>query len=133
MRVNTEGYPVNVTKRFANILEESINGTDISIGEGVIVVFHDPSYSAETGGYHPVEVMINGKGQIQYVTDLAYVGPPPYAELEKELDFDFSLGLFQQMGLEYPIQAGKPMFRIWQANFCEYHRSGVYEVSVTPC
>ena len=55
------------------------------------------------------------------------------AELVKELDFDFSLGLLQQAGREFPIPRGRELFRLWPSNVVGYYQSGVYAVSVTPC
>lgn len=93
--------------------------------------FRDPSYSAEQGGYHPVEISINAAGQVQYITDFSYVGQGSYAELAKEQDFDFSLSLFQHMGRDYPIEQGIELFRIFQSNFCSYYQSGVFEVEIS--
>jgi len=99
--------------------------------DGFITInFRDPTYSAETGGYHPVEISINTAGQVQYITDFSYVGQGGYAELVKELDFDFNLGLFQHMGREYSIEQGAELFQIFQSNFCSYYHSGVFEVEV---
>ena len=130
MKITTDGYPINVTKRFVKIIEKAIAAANVSTSEGVTVTFQDPGFSAETGGYHPVEVMVSKDGRIQYVTDFSYVGQPPFSELAKELDFEFSLGLFQQMGQDHPIVAGRSLFRTWQANFCGYHESGVFEEKV---
>lgn len=95
----------------------------------VILNFRDPGYSAENGGFHPVEVMLRASGEIAYITDFAYVGGGPYAELAKEIDFDFSLGLFGHMGRDYPIEKGAELFQIWQENFVSYYEMGVFQVS----
>ncbi len=97
----------------------------------VIVNFKDPSYSAEAGGFHPVEVFIQRDGRILYITDFAYVGRPPYEELVKELDFDFGLGLFGQFGHDYPIAEAEELFGIFQANFCSYFAMGAFTVTVS--
>jgi len=60
-----------------------------------------------------------------------YYGSGPWAELGKDLDFDFSLGLFQQQGQDHPIERGRSMFRLWSQNFCDYYAMGVYTVSIT--
>ena len=133
MKILTEGYPLNITKKLAGILEKEIRAAGVDAGNGVIVNFRDPGYSAEQGGYHPVEVMISPDGKIRYITDFSFVGTPPQVELAKELDFDFAHGAFQQMGRDFPITEGRSLFRVWQANFCAYHRDGAYEVNVEPC
>lgn len=133
MQIITEGCPLKLTKQFVSLIEEVLKVANVSTTDGVTINFKDPEYSATQGGYHPVELMISANGIIQYVTDFAFVGSPPFEELTKDLDFDFSLGLFQQMGRDYPIEEGKPLFRIWQNNFCAYHQSGVFKVKVSPC
>ncbi len=57
--------------------------------------FRDKSYSAENGGFHPVEISLTKEAdntwQYAYITDFAFVGNH-YPELAKELDFDFLSG-----------------------------------------
>jgi len=91
-----------------------------------IVSFQDPNFSAETGGFHPVEIMIGEGGQVLYVTDFSYFGE----DLVKELDFDFGCGIFKHMGREYPLPEGYELFKLWQTNFATYYRWGVYTVSL---
>ncbi len=130
MNIVTSGYPVSVSKRFVAILEKEISRASINPSETVVLNFRDPDYSLESGGFHPVEIMIVD-GRIRYVTDFAYYGTGPWAELGKDLNFDFSLGLFQQQGRDYPIERGRSMFRLWTKNFCAYYQMGAYEVEIT--
>jgi len=97
---------------------------------GAMINFRDPAYSAEDGGYHPVEIALNGVGRLYYITDFAYVGTGGCAELVKELDFDFDIGLFQQFAMEYPIATGRMLYQIWENNFISYYEMGVYQVSL---
>jgi hypothetical protein len=129
MEIQNGIYPLTISKKFVTILSNEISKADIdtnSVENYVILNFRDPDYSAELGGYHPVEVMINADGTIQYITDFAYVG----GELVKDLDFDLNQKLFQLMSHDYPIEQGRGLYRIFQSNFCSYYASGVYEVSV---
>jgi len=121
---------LKLSKDLINIIEQQIENKKASDGY-LTLSFRDPTYSAETGGYHPVEILINADGQVQYITDFSFVGQGGYAELVKELDFDFSLNIFQQMGRDYPLEQGAGLFKIFQSNFCSYYESGVYEVEVS--
>lgn len=61
----------------------------------VILNFRSPSYSAEEGGYHPVEIRLVKSDNLwlfDYITDFTYVGFSPMAELTKEIDFCFDTG-----------------------------------------
>jgi hypothetical protein len=101
-----------------------------AIPGGCVISFSDPNYNCISGGYHPIEVMVDQHGGIAYITDFSYVGRPPYEELVKELDFDFSCGRFGQMSRDYPIDVGRELYSIWSSNFCQYYQSGVYQVTV---
>jgi len=132
MNIQHKGYPVKISQQLVAIISQEIEASNVDTSDGVILNFRDPDYSAESGGYHPVEICVNAEGRIQYITDFAYFGQGPYAELDKELDFDFSYGRFQQMGREYPIKQGASLFKIWQSNFCSYYRSQVFSITVQP-
>jgi hypothetical protein len=129
MKINTEQCPLPITKNLTNIIHKEIFNSGLDADKGLILNFRDPDYSAETGGFHPVEIMINN-GEISYITDFAYVGLQ-FPELVKEIDFDFSAGIFGHMGRDHPIEMGTELYQIWEDNFVEYHRMGVYQVTVT--
>ncbi|MBW9971757.1 DUF2787 domain-containing protein, partial [Escherichia coli] len=60
----------------------------------VTLNFRDPDYSAEQGGYHPVEIRLVRLGDewcLDYATDFGYVGNV-YPELEKIIDISWSQG-----------------------------------------
>jgi DNA-binding beta-propeller fold protein YncE len=102
-------------------------------GQSVIFNFRDPNYSAETGGYHPVEIMVEADGSLVYVTDFTYVGQGDFAELTTELNWDFRCGEYEQLwyGANLPLHVGAEMFGIWQKNFLSYYGDDVFEVEVT--
>lgn len=130
MVIDRSTFPFRLSDDFVAILVDEI--AQAGADTAVTLNFRDPGYSAEEGGYHPVEVRIEKGGGIAYITDFAFVGMPPYAELVKEIDFDVSLGLFQHFGREFPLECGRELFGIWQENFVSYYRSEVYRVTVTP-
>ena len=131
MHVIRDGYAIALQAQFVEILDAVIAANPVDAEGGVCLNFRDPHYSPERGGYHPVEVAIAGAGTLLYVTDFCYVGEAPFAELVKELDFDCSLGLFQTRGREFPLAQGDGLFQLWQRNFCDYYRGGVYVVEVS--
>lgn len=131
MNIQQTGYPLAISNQLILILNKEIERhSEVDTSSGCIFNFRDPDYSAESGGYHPVEICIDEQGRLLYLTDFAYVGDGHYAELVKELDFDLGYGLFQHMGREYPIKQGAGLFKIWQSNFCAYYRNKVFTVSM---
>ncbi len=133
MTIDTATCPLLLSKELVDVLNEALADQQLQPGNGVALNFRDPSYSAEAGGFHPVEIGVDPSGKVLYITDFAYVGLAPFAELAKEIDFDFQFGLLQHFGHEYPISTGRELFEIWQRNFVSYHRMGVYELTVSVC
>jgi len=131
MKIITEGFALPIEKALIQILEKELSKVDCNGSQSIILNFRDPTYSVTTGGYHPVEIMLNQNGMIQYITDFSYVGSGDMAELAKELDFDFSNGLLEQMGRRYPIENAWELFPVWQQNFCAYYSSNVFNVEVS--
>lgn len=113
-------------------LLEKIRTEHGKLNEEVIINFRDPDYSAETGGFHPVEISLKRDGSLRYVTDFCYVGREPFVELAKELDWDFEGGTYEQLfyGANLPLQVGAEMFGIWQRNFLSYYDMKVFTVEV---
>ena len=124
---NLYQYPIPVSERFQKLIAGILSEKNTS---SATIIFRDPDYSVESGGFHPVELRVL-EGKIQYITDFSYFGTIPYAELEKELDFDFSNKTFYQLGKAYPSKKASGIFPVWQNNFLAYHEMGVYKVEVT--
>ena len=126
------GYPLPVTRELIEVLEEESERRIFDPTKtGIIFSFKDPAYTAETGGFHPVEIALGSNLRLLYITDFAYYGQPPFAELEKEIDFDFSGWTLNHRGEEYPIEEQAELYEAWQSNFIAYYRMGVYDASVS--
>src|SRR5450631_4283374 len=121
MNTSTMAWPIS--EALVEILQEIVKEK----AGACIVNFRDPSYSADRGGFHPVEIMIGSNGSIQYITDFSFSGQPPSADLVKEIDFDFGTGTFQHLGREFPLMSGRSLYRTWEKNFVAYHKMGVFQ------
>ena len=123
---------IKIAPALLQLLEglRQVNGLQ---GQSVIFNFRDPNYSAETGGYHPVEIMVEKDGSLVYVTDFTYVGQGEFAELTTELNWDFRCNEYEQLwyGTNLPLHVGAEMFGIWQKNFLSYYGDEVFQVEVT--
>ncbi len=112
----------------------------LSTSRHVVFNFRDKSYSAEEGGYHPVEIAIrhssNSQWSIEYITDFAYMGNY-YPELERNLDFDFRSAKFfiaykGWLAMDTHSSA-KQLYQLWEKNFLAYADMEAFdEVKVTP-
>ena len=101
----------------------------------VIFNFRDKNYSAENGGFHPVEIAltkeVDNTWRYAYITDFSFVGNH-YPELAKELDFDFLSGEWfaSYLGRYSSIKddgAAKELYQLWEHNFLAYADMGMYD------
>jgi hypothetical protein len=121
IRIKHEGLAVPMSPTFtlyiADLLEPYENEKAVTIN------FRDPNYSADDGGYHPVEIRLENEGdgwRFCYITDFVFVGSGYMAELAKDLDFDFQAGIFQNLFGTYPIEKAIEICQIWESNFVYY-------------
>lgn len=134
MNINTNNMPLPVTSRLTDIIKDALKDKDLTGKTSVTLNFRDPDYSAENGGYHPVEIMLKRQGDdwhFQYITDFCYVGIGPYAELVKDLDFDFGAGVFQTTYGFYRIEEASDIFLTWQNNFVDYCDFDAFKLEIT--
>lgn len=106
MRIHYDGLALPVSSKFVHQLQNLLTKNEIE-SESVILNSRDRTYSAKRGGYHPVEISLeqyDDTWHFCYITDFAYVGSRPYAELIKELDFDFQSGVFQNLFGVFPTE-----------------------------
>ncbi|MBL4682555.1 MAG: DUF2787 family protein [Pseudomonadales bacterium] len=129
MKINTENLPYTISPKLIILLEKLTDDLD---GVGITVNFRDPTYSAKFGGYHPVEIRISSNGEIEFITDFAYVGLGQDAELVKEIDFDFSCGIFGHVYCpDKPIEVGYHLYSIWEMNFLSYVEMDIFTVTIS--
>ena len=117
---------------FVSTINNLLKDTSLEAPEIVALNFRDPTYSAENGGYHPVEIHVDSKGDILSITDFAYFGMPPMVELGIELDFSFEHDHFRQFDSFHDLECGRGLLGLYLANFTAYYNTGVYRVEVTP-
>ncbi|HDI3249966.1 TPA: DUF2787 domain-containing protein [Vibrio cholerae] len=99
----------------------------------ITINFRDKSYSAEDGGFHPVEIMIEKKQDetwgFGYITDFAYIGNY-YPELERNIDFDFrEQHCFVALVGWIPMNTNdvKEFYSTWENNFLSYVGMDVFD------
>lgn len=92
--VHQEGLAMPVDQELINIILNEAGNPPPHKAKitAVSLLFKDLSYSAEKGGYHPVEIRLilrNDEWYFDYITDFSYMGTV-YPELEKEIDISWS-------------------------------------------
>jgi hypothetical protein len=133
LEINPQTKITMLCPAFVQVINNVIKSSpDASDGNGVVLNFRDPTYSAQNGGYHPMEASFDSNGNILYLTDFAYFGMPPFVELGIELDWNFEQDSFRQFDSLYSLECGRSLMGLYTKNFTAYYRSGVYEVEVTP-
>ena len=121
IRIKHEGLAVPMSPMFTLYIADLL--TPHENEKAVTINFRDPNYSADDGGYHPVEMRLENEGdswRFNYITDFTYVGIGYMAELAKDLAFDFDAGVFQNLFGTYPIEEAIEMFHVWENNFVYY-------------
>ena len=67
-----------------------------------------------------------------YITDFTFVGIGPFAELAKDLDFDFQAGVFQNLHGLFPIEVALDIYQIWEGNFLHYWQAlNVFAIQIS--
>jgi hypothetical protein len=116
---------------FVSVVNDLLKDTSLDTSEVIALNFRDPTYSAENGGFHPVEIHVDSKGDILSITDFSYFGMEPFIELGIELDWGFEHDHFRQFDSMYDLECGRSLLGLYLANFTAYYKSGVYQVEVT--
>jgi len=144
-KLNFTASLLPVSKKLHTLLSKQftahlLSNEALTTSRYLVFNFRDKSYSAEEGGFHPVEMAIcqtsTGEWSIEYITDFAYMGSY-YPELERNLDFDFRV---EQFFVAYrgwlPMRGSrdaKELYRLWENNFLAYVATDAYnEIAVTP-
>ena len=134
--VHQEGLAMPVDQELINIILNEAGNPPPHKAKitAVSLLFKDLSYSAEKGGYHPVEIRLisrNDELYFDYITDFSYQGLGQDAELCKELDFNFLDGehYLQGWGPLPPTEAHE-LFHMWQGAFLAYAQLGFFTVTV---
>ncbi|TCW20782.1 DUF2787 domain-containing protein [Vibrio crassostreae] len=133
--------PLPVSKKLYALLNAHLlNNETLSTSRHVIFNFRDKTYSADAGGFHPVEISISqsstGEWCVEYITDFAYMGNY-YPELERNLDFDFRArqcfasyhGWFSMKDNREAIE----LYQLWESNFLAYVEMEAFDdITLTP-
>ena len=131
-QINPQTEITILPPEFVQVVNSVIQDAGMFEGRDLIINFRDPSYSAESGGFHPVEVHVDADGNLLSLTDFAFFGMPPFAELGIELDWSFDAGSFRQFDAFYDLECGRVLLGLYARNFASYFDSGIYQVEVNP-
>ena len=131
MKINPQTTITMLDPEFVTLINEQLKDTSFDDTGIIALNFRDPTYSSESGGYHPVEIHVNPKGDILCITDFAYFGSPPFVELGIELDWNFEQDTFRQFDSFHDLECGRALLGLYTRNFAAYYESGVYQVVVT--
>lgn len=118
---------------FYQVIEKELANVDPKDANAITLNFRDPDYSAEDGGFHPVEVRLEKQQahwRLVYVTDFAFRGHP-FPELVKDIDICFnSKQVYSSLGGWINHDEGEELIELFSDNFISYHHMDVYQVQV---
>lgn len=129
MTISTSGLPWPLSDKLVAILEEEMERFGIATSVGAILTFRGHDHA---DGLHTVEIAVGPGGRIEYVSALSCSDGRSHSGPVRELDFDFSLGVFQRQDVRQPLVQVREIFRLWQENFLKHHGRGAYTVSAEP-
>lgn len=130
----------NKSQRFAvpERLTAILNGelTNIDNAEpgisGITFNFRDDDYSAERGGFHPVEVRIVNSDNLwtfEYITDFSFQGA--YPELVKDIDVCFLTGQIHTLYSGcLKGNSARELIDLFLTNFISYVEANIFTVTV---
>ncbi|PTP12088.1 DUF2787 domain-containing protein [Vibrio sp. 10N.286.51.C3] len=128
-----EACSLSISRKMKQALGELINKNNLQAKSTITFNFRDKSYSAESGGYHPIEISLLKRPPdawaIEYITDFAYMGNV-YPELERSVDFDISNGasFFSGVGWQSIDAYGvNDFYTLWESNFLSYLNMDSYD------
>ncbi|MCP3128809.1 DUF2787 domain-containing protein [Shewanella sp. KJ2020] len=131
--INRNQLPL-MPNRFYQVIEKELADVDPKDANAITLNFRDPDYSAEDGGFHPVEVRLEKQQEhwrLVYVTDFAFRGHP-FPELVKDIDICFNskqvYSLFSGWIGERECRA---LIDLFTQNFATNFVMGVYKVKVS--
>ncbi|MBY8252053.1 DUF2787 domain-containing protein [Vibrio fluvialis] len=125
---------LSVSEKLHTLITQELIKEGTATSSHITLNFRDSSYSAENGGFHPVEIGLqrNGDGHfdILYITDFAFMGNY-YPELERSLDFDFGnqVAFTVATGWQSIQSPGiDDLYQLWERNFISYVNMGAFDV-----
>ena len=112
----------------AKLTEPQSNSTGITLN------FRDPDYSADKGGFHPVEMRLSKHKDLwlfEYITDFSFQGFP-YPELVKEIDICYQTKqVYSLYGGCLSQQDGNELIELYLTNFISYVEMETFTVKIT--
>ncbi len=132
---------LNVPSKLLNIINVAISKSNYSVDKASAITlnFRDESYSAQTGGYHPVEIrlekQLNQLGiphwQLIYITDFSCQGRS-FPELVKEIDVCFIRKcIFSLYDGWLNKRSGTELLKIFIDNFIDYYHMEAFTTSIS--
>ncbi|MEL4293525.1 DUF2787 domain-containing protein [Shewanella xiamenensis] len=120
--------------RFYQVIEKELANIDTKDANAITLNFRDPDYSAEAGGFHPVEVRLEKQQdhwRLVYVTDFAFRGHP-FPELVKDIDICFnSKQVYSLFSGWIGERESQGLIKLFSDNFVSYYQMEVYQVEVS--
>ncbi|MGR3971808.1 DUF2787 domain-containing protein [Shewanella sp. 1180_01] len=131
--INRNQLPT-MPNRFYQVIEKELANVDPKDANAITLNFRVPDYSAEAGGFHPVEVRLEKQQdhwRFVYITDFAFRGHP-FPELVKDIDLCFnSKQVYSLFSGWIGERESQGLIKLFSDNLVSYHQMEVYQVEVS--
>lgn len=129
-------FQLPLSRAFIHLMMTHLSSVP-SKADNAILHFRDPHYSAESGGWHPIEIRVyrtshDAGWSLDYLTDFSWQGSA-WPELAKEFDVCWSQGYVWHclFGDLLDNRERRDFWTLWQNNFVHYCQMDVFTVSMT--
>ena len=124
---------LEISNKLHRIVQKVVSKHELGTAQSIIINFKDSNYSAEQGGFHPVEICFqrdsNNQCSYLYITDFSFSGGP-YPELDRDLDFDIGNNSFfaRHSGWQnINSHSVREMYKLWEGNFLAFYDMDAFD------
>ena len=128
--VMQQDLPVDIPYELLTLCQHHIDINKVSPNSDAYVYFNDPNFTAQRGGYLPVDIDFDKDGHLNSIVVYEYINHDPIPDLVERFDFNFDWGCLMYRGQTSTLEYMAVEFLIWQTRFLRLVQRGVYEITV---
>jgi Protein of unknown function (DUF2787) len=128
MILNTNNLLWFISKELRAIINSNIS----EFQSACVMTCFDPGFLFESDGNYPVKIAIDTDGTLILISSYLYLQGPPFKNIQIKMNFDFVGHQATYFNKVFPLQGEQKKFSIWEKDFVESYRRGIYKVRIAP-